>query len=201
MFRRTATEEMIKDVLGESYVHLSVESYSMNESLGEGRCEVTAVLQRDGLREKIGCSGVGFVDALYHGLVDHYAREYASLSTISFTKFDVQGHMSTSDAQGSDAECVVTLVVRNTEDREFRFEDSSRSLVAAALKVVVEAAEYFINSERAYITAFKSMVNARERNRQDLLETYTAQLAELVNTTSYSDVIERLKNEQGRSTQ
>jgi hypothetical protein len=107
--------------------------------------------------------------------------------------------MSTSETQGSDAECVVTLVVRNTEEREFRFEDSSRSLVAATLKVVVEAAEYFINSERAYITAFKAMVDARARNRQDLLETYTAQLAELVKTTSYSDVIERLKNEQSTS--
>ena len=79
------------------------------------------------------------------------------LSTSAFTKFDVQGHMSTSESQGSDAECVVTLVVRNTDDREFRFEDSSRSLVAATLKVVVEvAAKYFINSGKAYITAFKS---------------------------------------------
>ncbi len=199
MFRRTATEEMIKDVLGESYVNLSVQSYEMNESIGDGRCEVNAMLKRDGNEEKIVCAGVGFVDALYHGLVDHYAREYASLSTITFTKFDVKGHMSTSETQGSDAECVVTLVVRNTEEREFRFEDSSRSLVAATLKVVVEAAEYFINSERAYITAFKAMVDARARNRQDLLETYTAQLAELVKTTSYSDVIERLKNEQSAS--
>ena len=54
-------------------------------------------------------------------------------------------------------------------------------------------AEYFVNSERAYITLYKALENARERNRQDLVDTYKAQMAEVVKSTSYSEVIERLQ--------
>jgi len=194
---RTATIQMIKDVLHEDYINLSVRRYEMSEDVQSGPCSVTVELQRgdDGPTETISGAGVGFVDALYHGLSDHYAREYPSLGTITFTGFEVKGHMNTSEGQGADAECLVSLVVVNTEERQFRFEDQGRSLVAAATKVVVEAAEYFINSERAYISAFRSMLDAKDRGRPDLIEVYTAQLAELVKTTSYSEVIERIKAE------
>ena len=199
MYHRTATEELIQKVLNEDYVHLSANTYELSETLGEGECAVRATLNRRDPNERaetINGSGVGFVDALYHGLVEHYAREYPSLETIAFTRFEVKGNMGTTQAQGADAECVVTLIVKNTDGREFRFEERDRSLVAASLRVVVEAAEYFINSEKAYITVFNAMSDARKRNRPDLIELYTGQLAELVKTTSYSEVIERIKQAQ-----
>jgi hypothetical protein len=196
MHRRSALEETIKEVLGDEFVHLAVNSYTMSEEIqNDGVCRVEVTLargDRGGENEVISGSGVGFIDALYHGLVDHYAREYASLSTITFTGFEVTSQMSTAQGQGTDAQCVVTLVVKNTEGREFRFEDPNRSLAAAAINVVVEAAEYFINSERAYILVYKALCDARDRNRPDLIDRYKAQLAELVKTTSYSEVIQSI---------
>jgi hypothetical protein len=198
VYHRTASEQLIQDVLGSDYVHLSATNYQLSETLSDEKCVVDVRLLRKSSLEttdEIRGSGVGFVDALYHGLVDHYAREFPSLSTITFTAFEVTGDMGTSLSRGADAECVVTLIVENTDAKQFRFQESGRSLVAAALTVVVESAEYFINSEKAYVMVYNAMADAKVRNRPDLLDRYTAQLAELVKTTSYSEVIERIQNE------
>ena len=199
MHRRTASEEIIQDVLGDQYVRLSVQEYVVSEKVGQaGACEVKVTLNRKDrgeITEVISGSGVGFIDALFNGLVAHYAREYASLNTITFTGFEVTSEMTTAQGQGSDAQCLVTLLVKNTEERTFRFEDQNRSLAAAAIGVVVEAAEYFINSERAYITTYNALCDAKDRNRPDLTDRYMAQLAELVKTTSYSEVIARITAE------
>ncbi|MEE2786155.1 MAG: hypothetical protein VX589_02380 [Myxococcota bacterium] len=200
MYRRTATEEIIQEVLKDDYIRLDVVQYTITESVGPAPCEVAVQLRRQEVSADpltISGQGVGFVDALYTGLVDFYAAEYPSLGTIAFIGFEVDANMRSTKHQGADAECTVSLVVKNTEEREFRFEESNRSLVAATLKVVVEAAEYFINSERAYVQVYRAMCDARERQRPDLIERYTGWLAQLVTTTSYSEVIERIKSETG----
>ena len=197
--RRTATEELIRRILGDDYLALTVDRYELVEDVGRGSpCQVRATLRHHedrGKKVEIKGEGAGFIDALYHGLMDHYAREFQSLETISFTGFSVQAQMETSKAKGADAEGLISLVVHNSEGREFIFEESGRSLVAAAIAVVVEAAEHFVNSERAFISVYNAMTDARERRRTDLVESYTGQLAELVNTTSYTAVIEKIKAE------
>jgi hypothetical protein len=126
----------------------------------------------------------------------HYAREFRSLETIQFTGFAVRARMDTTRAgTGSDAVGVVSLTVRNSEGNLFEFERQGRSLVATAVSVVVEALEHFVNAERAFISVYKALQDARERGRSDLVQTYTAQLTELVRTTSYTQVIERIKAE------
>ena len=45
--------------------------------------------------------GVGFIDALYDGLLAHYAREFASLKTLKFKSFDATGDMATSTKTGA----------------------------------------------------------------------------------------------------
>ncbi|MCA9541835.1 MAG: hypothetical protein KC620_23220 [Myxococcales bacterium] len=197
MHRRSATTELMKIVLKDEYLRLTIDRYAMTEDVGAGGpCEVGIKLREGRAREeRIRGSGVGIVDALYHGLIDHYAPEYPSLKTIRFTGFAVNGRMDTTRAQGADAEAVVTLLVQNSDEQTFEFERAGRSLVAAALGVVLEAAEYFVNSERAFVSVYRALVDARARNRQDLVQQYTSQLAELVNTTSYSEVIERIKSD------
>jgi len=196
---QSGTEELIVRVLGDSYLELRPERYELVEEVTKGECEVTATLVHDGdhgRKERIVGRGVGFIDALYHGLLEHYAREYPSLKTITFTSFSVRAEMETSREKGADAAGLVELVVTNSSGRAFSFEESHRSIVAASMIVVVEALEYFINSERAFLTVSRALAEARERKRADLVKTYTAQLAELVDVTSYSEVIERIKAEE-----
>ena len=60
---------------------------------------------------------------------------------------------------------------------------------------VIAAVEYFVNAERAFITLYRSRQDARERNRDDLVTRYTEELAEVVESTSYAEVIETIKRE------
>ncbi|MCA9559910.1 MAG: hypothetical protein H6704_12520 [Myxococcales bacterium] len=200
MNRRPATTELVKRVLRDSYLNLIVDRYTLAEDASEGgKASVTVELHHahepDHTMTLEG-EGVGAIDALYHALHQHYVREYPSLETLLFTGFSVKGQMETGKGNhGADAEAAVGLVVSNSEGHAFEFEASGRSLVATALRVVVMATEWFINSERAFITVYRALRDARERGRVDLVNDYTAQLAELVNTTSYSAVTERIKNE------
>ena len=148
-----------------------------------------------GKTESITGTGVGFIDALYHGMIAYYGREYPSLETISFTGFSVRAEMETSHQKGADAEGVVSLAATNSDGRVFTFEESGRSIVAASIAVVVEALEYFINSERAFLTVYNARQDAADRNREDLVRSFTEQMMQLVKVTSYSSVIERAKAE------
>lgn len=193
---RGKTEALIKQILRDEFLALEPTRYALSESMGDSECELTISVGTSGASNHtidIVGRGVGFVDALHHGLLGHFAREYPSLKTLNVTSFEVRGNMATGHDQGTDAEVEVVLSVTNSEAEKFIFQTGARSLVAATCTVVFEMAEYFINSERAYITLYRAVEDARERNRQDLVESYQSQMAEVVKSTSYSDVIEALK--------
>lgn len=199
MSRVESTRELVRRVLRSEYLSPIVESYVVTEDVSmDGRCRIEVTLHHEGRpeRETIKGEGVGFVDALCQGVMTHYAQAYPSLTTIQFTGFAVRARMDTTRAgTGSDAVGVVSLTVRNSEGTLFEFERQGRSLVATGVAVVLEALEHFVNSERAFISVYKSLQDARGRGRADLVQAYTTQLSELVLTTSYTQVIERIKSE------
>jgi hypothetical protein len=194
-----STRELIRTILKDDYVVPVVETYTITEDVGAATpCRIAVTLRGgDGVPgATIRGEGVGFIDALCAGLLAHYAREFESLKTVQFTGFNVRAKMDTTRvATGSDAVGIVALTVRNSEGNLFEFERQGRSLTATALAVVVEAFEHFVNSEKAFITVYRALTDAKERGRADLASTYTAQLAELVKTTSYTQVIERIRKE------
>ena len=105
MYRRTATEEIIQEVLKDDYIRLDVVQYTITESVGPAPCEVAVKMRKQGSSEEhltISGQGVGFVDALYTGLVDFYAAEYPSLATISVIGFEVDANMGSTRRQGAD---------------------------------------------------------------------------------------------------
>jgi hypothetical protein len=55
--------------------------------------------------------------------------------------------------------------------------------------------EYFVNAERAFMTLYRSRKDAQERHRSDLVARYTHEMAEVVKSTSYAEVIENIKKE------
>ena len=193
-----ATLELVKRVLKEDYHSLVVAEYQVSESvIRDGPCKA-AVTLRDpggGVRTIAG-EGVGVVDAFCQGMLGHYAQEFESLNTIQLSGFTVRGDMDTRrDKRGTDAVSLVTVTVTNSSGNAFNFEQSGRSMVAAALGAVVEALDFFINSERAFISSYHAVCDARERGRGDLVQDFTHQLSQLVATTSYTEVIERIKKE------
>ena len=77
----------------------------------------------------------------------------------------------------------------NRRGKKIHFLHKSKSIISAIILVVQKTIEYFINSELAVIQLKKSLQNARERNRIDLVTEYTRMMTELVKNMTYNKII------------
>lgn len=189
-------EPLIRRVLGATFLELALHRLVIEELDGGSRIKL-AVLEGDQIVEVEG-KGVGLVDALYIGLLERYAREYQSLKTIQMTGFQVAADIETKKAQtGVDAVARVTLDVTNSEGRPFSFSDASRSVTSSTARAVLAMVSYFVNAERAFITLYNARRDALARGREDLVSRYTAEMAAVVESTSYAEVIANIRKELG----
>jgi hypothetical protein len=189
--------ELIKRVLGDDYLEFRLVHLVVDED-AKGRCRVQLTTEDNhGVRQEIESkSQGGMLDAVLAGLLERHAREYRSLESIELANFVVQGLMETRrHKSGGDAQVKVIIEVKNSEGVLFSFADQSRSVVTSSARAALVMVEYFINAERAFITLYKSRQDAHERNRSDLISRYTAEMAEVVKSTSYAEVIETIKKE------
>ena len=189
-------EPLIRRVLGANFFELTLHRLTIEELDGGSRVKVE-VLEGDQTIEVEG-SGVGLVDALFVGLLDRYAREYQSLKTIQMTGFRVAADIETKKAQaGVDAVARVTLDVTNSEGRQFSFSDASRSVTTSSARAVLAMVQFFVNAERAFLTLHHARRDALARGREDLVSRYTAEMAAVVESTSYAEVIANIRKELG----
>jgi hypothetical protein len=190
-------EQTIRRVLGSNFLELSLVRLTIEE-LESGSAVKVSVLEGKDPVEVEG-RGVGVVDALYAALLDRYAREYQSLKTIELIGFQVAADIAeTKKAQaGVDAVGRVTLDVSNSEGRHFSFSDASRSVTASTARAVLAMVQYFVNAERAFLTLHNARRDALARGREDLVARYTAEMAQVVESTSYAEVIENIRKELG----
>lgn len=193
-----ATVNLVREVLGEQYLDLRVDRFVLEEDVDTGRCTVSCALHRHptGDALEIKGDGVGFVDAVFHALRKELGKSYPSLNSIQFSSFRVEARLDTRrEKAGSDAVGAVVLELQNSRGRRLPFTHSSRSITGSAMIVTLLGVEYFVNTERAFITLHRALGDARRRGRSDLVERYQIQVATIVENTSYSEVIERLKAE------
>lgn len=190
-------EPLIRRVLGQNYLQLSLQKLQIDEDPTDGASVKVTVNEGD-QTAMIEGKGVGVVDALWAGLLDRYAREYQSLKTIQLASFTVGADMDTKKVQaGVDAIGRVTLDVTNSEGRHFTFSDASRSVTTSTARAVVACVQYFVNAERAFLTLHNARRDALARGREDLVARYTAEMAEVVEATSYAEVIANIRKELG----
>ena len=181
-------------MLGGNVFELKLHRLSIEE-LDGGSVVKLEVLENEAPVEVEG-RGVGVVEALYNALLERYAREYQSLKTIQLTGFQVAADLGTKKAQaGVDAVAQVTLDVSNSEGRLFSFSDSSRSVASSTARAVLAMVQYFVNAERAFLTLYNARRDALARGREDLVARYTREMAEVVEATSYADVIANIRKE------
>ncbi len=189
-------EQLIRKVLGANFLELKLARLAFEE-LESGSVVKVTVLEGDAPIDVEG-KGVGVVDGLYNALLDRYAREYQSLKTIQLTGFHVAADIETKKAQaGVDAIGRVTLDVTNSEGRHFSFADASRSMTSSSARAVLAMVQYFVNAERAFLTLYNARRDALARGREDLVSRYTAELSEVVESTSYAEVIANIRKELG----
>jgi hypothetical protein len=191
-------EPLIRRVLGDNFLQLRLVRLVIDEQPESGTSVKVTLAERDQPVEVEG-KGVGLVDAMYASLLDRYAREYGSLKTLRLTGFHVAADIETKKAQaGVDAVGKVTLDVTNSEGKHFSFTDASRSVTSSTGRAVLAMVQYFINAERAFLTLHNARKDALARNREDLVARYTAEMAEVVESTSYAEVIANIRKDLGR---
>lgn len=192
--RPHANLELISRVLGSDAVELRIQRLELEENFEDHSSHVV-VTATDGGRELIiEGDGVGLVDALWSGFTKYFCAEYESLKTIELAGFTIATDVETKKhTEGTDAIGEVTLEVKNSDGKSFRFKDRSRSIATSSARSVLAAIEYFLNAERAFIKLHSSLQDAKRRNRSDLISRFTGELAEVVKSTSYAAVIEKIK--------
>lgn len=196
--RPHANLELIRRVLGSQYLELKIVRLVLEEDSTTLTSKVVVHLaDTQGNTQTVDGEGCGLVDALWSGLVARYSAEYQSLRSIELASFAVQARLDTKQAKGTDSIGEVILEVRNSDGMRFAFSDASRSITTSSARALLAGIEYFINAERAFITLYRSRQDAKERNREDLLSRYTREMAEVVKSTSYTEVIENIKKELG----
>ena len=195
--RPTYNLELIKSVLGDDYIDLHLEKLVVDEDSDETRSSVRLELTgNNGAKITVKGEGVGLVDATFNALLDRYGVEYQSIKSIEVVAFNVEARLDTkTDKVGVDSMGCVTLGVHNSEGKLFEFTDESRSISRSSARAVLAAVEYFVNAERAFITLHRARMDAKERRRDDLIVRYTRELAEVVKSTSYTEVIENMKKD------
>jgi hypothetical protein len=137
--------------------------------------------------------GVGLVDAFFDGMMRAWAEEFPSLKTISVSDFQLGSGVDGARGRRSDALAVARLQIVNSHGVTFKFERKSSSVTRSSVRVVLDAVMFFVNCERAYVQLQLAMKDANERRRSDLAVRYRDQMGVLVHATSYSEVIERLR--------
>lgn len=198
---RNKQQEIItltRDVLGDQYLHLEVASVVIEENVKEQTtsvvCETT--IEGTGERNVIKGKGVGVIDAFFEGMVSRFAEEYPSLRTIRFHSFSITAEIETKqEFSGSDSQAQVSVEIANSEGKLFVFTGESRSVTSSAILTTLAGLEYFLNGERAFVAIYHALKDAKQRSRADLVQRYTNTLATLVQNTSYSEVISRLRED------
>lgn len=188
----------MKETLKGEYMHLGVESFDLHEDVSSASCRIHCVLKNpvSDTVTSIDGTGVGMVDAFFRGFREHLVNDFPSLNTISFAEFEVKAILGTRGGpSGTDAEASVEVWVRNSYGRKFRFESRSRSIGTACLDATLSAMEYFVNSERTFCILYQALQHYRKEGRTDLESKYTDLLSQIVENTSYSEVIENMKHD------
>lgn len=196
MSHKDAIATLVAEVLDGTELRHRVESYTLEENLELGVAKVTCTTRNEktGETQIISGEGVGIVDAFFSGLIVRYSGQYPSLTTIRFGDFQIKANLDSGKrAAKADMAANVHLHVLNSDGRDYPFQHASPSLTLSSMMVVLQAVEFFINSERAFTNVYRALHHARSENRHDSIARYTAQLSTLVEATSYAEVIDQIK--------
>lgn len=200
MRHREESEALLREILGDGYQNLRVENVIYEENILENTSKISATVAPpgDAPPRKVEGKGVGIVDAFFSGLIEQFSGEYSSLKTIRFAGFSVTAMLDNDarrNAVGSDAVGKASLTVENSAGHVFEFIASSVSITAAALQATLDAVEFFINSEMAFMTTHRALEDAKSRGRSDLAQTFGGRLAQLVRNTSYDEALAEQKSD------
>jgi hypothetical protein len=195
--KQESTHSLIKNILGGDYIFLQFDNIKIQENLKTEKTYITCSVAASEDFFLIEAEGDGIVDALFSTLLENFSSTFLSLREIFLEGFSVEAQFNSYSKKNTktDAEVEARLLIKNKAKTEFIFRYVSTSMISAAIHVIKETFEYFLNSERAVEILFLGIEDARRRNRQDLAEIYIGQLSELVKNVCYTSKLVALREE------
>jgi len=191
--KRAKLYGIIKEVLGIGYVKLFAEKLVSTENIKDNiaqiKCSFYETCNKKKSVKKLNSTGRGLIDALFGGLLEHYSESYRSLKNITFVGFAIKPDFETSETSGSDASVEVVIEFLNSSRKIMTFRSKNRSVVSASVESIFAAIEFYINSELAFRRLKFLILDAKERDRGDLLSLYKYQISAIVSVTSYEGVL------------
>lgn len=181
---------LVRDILGSEYISLDVNSLDFKEDrAGPTSARISISSSNKKTKRHLTGVGVGIVDAMFQAFKDHFLKKYNSLMGIGLSSFTVVAdNYSSQTPEGTDALVKVRICFRDTRGKIVPFTGTSRSLSMAAASSLVNAFEYYINSEVCFIKLRSLVKDAESRSRGDLRESYVSQLVRIVGVSSYEEV-------------
>ena len=202
-FRETPEEtkqkechRLIVELLGQEYVHLNlVGELKIHENLENSQTKVVCNVRVRGEDFPVVGVGKGPVDALYSSLSKMLLVEYCSLANFYFLEFGVYTNLLKKNrppTHPNNASFIdALLIIRNGDGNDFVFRARDCSVIGASMRVAVSAIEYLVNLEEAVVKVYAALKDAENRNRDDLVRKFTNKLIQLVDRSSYEEVIRR----------
>jgi hypothetical protein len=187
-------EKVLTDILKKRKIEVIIDNIIVWESINSKYSKIECDFKLEGEGTKLVGKGVGPVDALFNVIVTLLKKRYLCLKWVEFEEFRLTAKLSKGRRYSrSDTPVDMLLIIKTNKNRNLYFRTSSTSLLKAAILAVKQAIDFLINCEKAVEFLFIDIECAKQQKRNDLINFYTSQLAELVNVAQFEETITKLK--------
>jgi len=189
---RDEIRDLNKELLGKKFYSLRLISLRNTEDFES--CEVKTELSMLGSHSKkpIECSGtgVGVVHSMFLCLKEVYAKKYVSLKNINLHSFDVKTRFDTAKSfEKTDAQVDVIIEFKNASGILTPFRASSTSLLRSLAIALIDATQFYINSELSFLKLRTLIKDAERRNRPDIKGNLISKITKIIGVSSYEESV------------
>jgi len=193
--KHTEMVSVVKEVLAGDYWALNINNLSIEEDLCKKTTRISCQVHLNDESFVVEEVGRGPIDALFNGLKDNLKKSYLSFHGLNFYEFSISGDVGVpSSDMSSEVECTLSISSVNVQ-KPLIYRCRDASINRAAICVVLNAVEYYVNSERAMRKLKKWAKDAQNRNRADLLQKNVLKMSKLLEGVSYKDTLAAINNE------
>lgn len=178
--------DLVRKVLGGHYEELIVSDINIQESFRENeltRVRFSLSTNKRDFPASIDVSSNGVLDGFFIGLSGALSIRFDSLRKLKLNHFDTKVATKRSTFK-SDEYITATITLVNANDYHLDFKYTSRSLVRAMIHSIIDAFEFLLNLESAIRLLHKCILDAKDRNRIDIIQDCQVDLGELMQVSN-----------------
>jgi|TARA_X000001388_G_scaffold77480_2_gene78493 hypothetical protein len=190
--KRSSVKEILNKTLSSTLTKLTPTAILVHESIEDDFTKVDFSFKEaygDATRTVIlkQISGLGFVDCLFKGCLQEYSEKYNSLSNIMLSDLKINPIFSLAkNTARTDAKTDVSICVEIRDHGIAEFRSRSRSIVYSSFVATLEAFQFYINCQRSFEKLKWIIDDARQRNRNDTVQSCLKDISAITEMNTYA---------------